>query len=150
VDGFDLVSMEILVPVLIGMAALLLFRAMPRLMAGGVPLVAPSVLREHLDRGDDVLVVDVRTPGEYAGRHGHVPGALNLPLDQLGRRVEEAGPGLSAYADTPVFLICQTSSRAAHAARILKKAGFQQLAVVSGGMSAWRAQGHPTQHGDAA
>lgn len=143
-DWSELVSMDILLPVLIGMGAVLLFRLMPRMMAGGVPFVPPGALRERLERGDDVLVVDVRTPREFTGRAGHVPGAVNLPLDQLGPRLKASAGALDSHLDTPVYLICQTSSRAAHAARMLKKAGFRDLSVISGGMSAWRGQGGAT------
>ncbi|MBB4286716.1 rhodanese-like domain-containing protein [Roseospira goensis] len=144
-DGTDLFSMDILLPVLIGMGAVLLFRLMPRLLASGVPFVSPKEVRARLDSGDDMLVLDVRSPREFAGRGGHVPGALNLPLDQLGQRLKALGPDLGDTLETPVFVVCQTSSRAAHAARILKKAGFRNLSVMGGGMSAWRAQGHPTR-----
>lgn len=151
-DASDLFSADILLPILIGMSAVLLFRMMPRLMSGGVPFVPPAEVRSRLDQGSDMLVLDVRSPREFTGRGGHVPGALNLPLDRIGQRLEDlAGQGgLHEHLDTPVFVICQTSSRAAHAARILrKKGGFRKLAVVSGGMSAWRAQGHPTSSGAA-
>ncbi|SDE69876.1 rhodanese-like domain-containing protein [Rhodospira trueperi] len=144
-DGLNFISMDFLLPVLIGMGAVLLFRMMPRLMAGGVPFVAPVELRKRLDQGDDVLVLDVRTSREFSDRHGHIPGALNLPLDQLGQRLGEVSADLRQHQDTPVFIVCQTSSRAAHAARLFRKAGFRNLSIISGGMSAWRSRGLPTQ-----
>jgi rhodanese-related sulfurtransferase len=144
--GTEFFSMDLLLPVLIGMGAVLLFRMMPRLLARGVPFVAPKDLKARMDRGDDLLVVDVRSEKEFTGRTGHVPGALNLPLDQIGPRLAALG-GETDVLGTPVFLICQTASRAAHAARVMKKAGFRDLSVVSGGMSAWRGQGLPTRQG---
>lgn len=137
-------SMDLLLPVLIGMGAVLLFRMMPRLLARGVPFVPPKELKDRMDRGDDLLVVDVRSEKEFLGRTGHVPGSLNLPLDQIGPRLAALGDDPDVL-DTPVFLICQTASRAAHAARVMKKKGFRALYVVSGGMSAWRGQGLPTR-----
>lgn len=146
----DLLSWDLLLPVLVGLGAIFLIRMMPRFMAGGVPFVPVSELKDRLDQGDDVLVLDVRSPREFTGRTGHIAGALNLPLDQLPMRLRDSGPALAPYAATPVYVVCQTASRAAHAARALKKAGFQDLKVVSGGMQSWRGHGHPTQRGEAA
>jgi len=149
VETDALFSWDLMLPVLVGLGAILLIRTMPRFMAGGVPFVPVDELKTRLDRGDDVLVVDVRTTREFTGRTGHIPGALNLPLDQLPMRLQQSGPELASYAGTPVYVVCQTASRAAHAARALKKAGFQDLKVVSGGMQSWRGHGHPTRTGTA-
>nr|WP_246422711.1 rhodanese-like domain-containing protein [Roseospira visakhapatnamensis] len=118
---------------------------MPRLLAG-VPFVGVETLKARLDQGDDVLVLDVRSGGEFTGKGGHVPGSINLPLDHLPSRVAALKQDLTDHLDTPVFIVCQTSSRAAHAARLLRKTGFRDLAVVTGGMSSWRARGYPTRN----
>jgi phage shock protein E len=65
-------------------------------------------------------VVDVRTPGEFAS--GHVPGAVNIPYDELPRRAAEIGP-----PSTKVVLYCRTGRRSGMAADALQKAGFSQL-----------------------
>jgi phage shock protein E len=65
-------------------------------------------------------VVDVRTPEEFAS--GHVPGAINIPYDQLPRRAAEIGP-----PSTKVVLYCRTGRRSGMAAEALQKAGFSQL-----------------------
>jgi rhodanese-related sulfurtransferase len=127
----------------IGLAALTFggLRVLPRLLAG-VPFVPPKTVKARMDAGDDMLVLDVRTPGEYAAG-GHVPGALNLPLDRLGGRLDAAGADLQAYMETPVYVYCQTSNRSASAARSLKKAGFTQVRVMAGGMGRWLREGLP-------
>jgi rhodanese-related sulfurtransferase len=147
VDGLNLFSMDLLLPLLVGMGAIFLIRMMPRFMAGGTPFVPVTDLKARMDRGEDLLVLDVRTPKEFSSKHGHVPGALNLPLTDLPMRLRDSGADLAAFVDTPIFIMCQTSSRAAHAARALKKAGFRNLSVVSGGMQSWRGHGHPTRQG---
>ena len=53
----------------------------------GVPRMAPSVLKERLDAGDNVLVVDARSSGGYAARH--IRGAISIPLDELESRMDE-------------------------------------------------------------
>jgi phage shock protein E len=65
-------------------------------------------------------VVDVRTPGEFAS--GHVPGAVNIPYDELPRRAAEIGP-----PSTKVVLYCRTGRRSGMAADALQKAGFSNL-----------------------
>lgn len=66
-------------------------------------------------------VVDVRTPQEFA--QGHVPGAINIPFDQVGARVAEIGDPAK-----PVVLYCRSGRRSAIAARTLIDLGFTQIA----------------------
>jgi rhodanese-related sulfurtransferase len=87
-------------------------------------------------RLDDLTVVDVRTPAEYAS--GHLPGALNVPLDRLGRAVpalqEAAGRG-------EVLIVCQSGGRSAAARAQLSASGVPTLDL-AGGTSDWAARGH--------
>jgi phage shock protein E len=69
---------------------------------------------------DGVKVVDVRTPAEYAA--GHVPGAVNIPYDEIGPRSAELGP-----AETPLVLYCHSGRRAGIAIRTLAAKGFTRL-----------------------
>ncbi|MFJ3791697.1 rhodanese-like domain-containing protein [Kitasatospora sp. NPDC090091] len=83
-----------------------------------------------------LTVVDVRTHGEYAA--GHVPGALNVPLDQLGRALpalrEAAGRG-------GLLVVCASGARSGRACTDLAAAGIPAATLV-GGTSAWAAAGH--------
>jgi phage shock protein E len=74
-------------------------------------------------------LLDVRTPAEFAA--GHIEGALNIPVQELAKRVEEVGP-----KEVPVVVYCQAGMRAANAAQILQKAGFREIFNL-GPMSAW-------------
>ncbi|REB08083.1 rhodanese-like domain-containing protein [Sporosarcina sp. BI001-red] len=74
--------------------------------------------------------VDVRTPGEYQGRH--VKEFKNIPLNDLGNRLDELDKNKETY------VICQSGMRSARAAGILKKQGFTEVINVKGGMSAWQ------------
>jgi phage shock protein E len=65
-------------------------------------------------------VVDVRTAEEFAS--GHVPGAINIPYDQIARRVSEIGP-----PSTRVVLYCRTGRRSGIAVEALQKAGYEKL-----------------------
>jgi glyoxylase-like metal-dependent hydrolase (beta-lactamase superfamily II)/rhodanese-related sulfurtransferase len=86
-------------------------------------------VRLHLDR---VQVLDVRSPAEFDGELGHVPGARLIPLDELRARVPEVP------TDKPIVVVCQTGKRSALATVILRQAGLQQVANLAGGMVRWR------------
>jgi len=74
-------------------------------------------------------LIDVRTPGEFAA--GHLPGASNLPLQELAGRLGELGA-----KDSPIVLYCRSGARSASAARSLKTAGFAAVRNL-GGMGRW-------------
>lgn len=74
-------------------------------------------------------LVDVRTPGEFAA--GHIPGALNIPVQQLDSRMSELQP-----QDTAVVVYCRSGHRSGNAARMLKSAGFKAVHDL-GPMSRW-------------
>jgi len=88
-----------------------------------------------------VLLIDVRTPGEFA--QGHAPGATLIPLDQLPQRLGE----LRRVQDRPIALICRSGNRSGQAQVILEKAGFTKAVNVEGGMKAWAKAGLPVVTG---
>jgi rhodanese-related sulfurtransferase len=92
-------------------------------------------LRAMIDAGDDVLIVDVRTPSEFASVH--IPGAYNVPLDTLGEHASE----LARRVRRPVVLVCASGARAAQAERRLAGAGMGNLKLLTDGISGWEAQG---------
>ncbi len=104
-------------------------------------LVDPRQVHERLRDGDDLLVLDVRTEGEFA--RGHAPGAVNVPLGVLPRRLVELKELMGDYQDTPVVLVCRTDNRAAVAHRHLKRHGFENVLVMQGGMTRWGREGLP-------
>jgi hypothetical protein len=52
-----------------------------------VPRISPAQLKERLDAGEDILVVDSRSAGQYAALH--IPGSISVPLDQTQARLDE-------------------------------------------------------------
>lgn len=86
------------------------------------------------ERLPELTVVDVRTPGEYAS--GHLPGALNIPLDQL----ERALPALKESSGE-LLLVCRSGARSARACALLAGHGIP-AADLTGGTTAWAAGGH--------
>ncbi|MBL8088348.1 MAG: rhodanese-like domain-containing protein [Chthonomonas sp.] len=90
-------------------------------------------LSERIDRDATVRLVDVRSPGEFAA--GHVPGAVNVPLEELGTRLVDLGTG-------PIALLCQSGQRAGIACEQLANFG-KELMLVEGGTKAWIQAGKP-------
>ncbi len=74
-------------------------------------------------------LVDVRSPGEFAS--GHLPGAVNVPVGEIERRVSEIGG-----TGQVVVVYCASGMRSAAAARTLKGLGFGEVLDL-GGMSRW-------------
>jgi rhodanese-related sulfurtransferase len=87
-------------------------------------------------RADAPLVLDVRSPEEFAG--GHVPGARNVEYDQVAAQLGELG------SPREVVVYCERGGRAAKAADVLTTAGFD-VRHLTGDMSGWREQGLPIE-----
>ena len=106
--------------------------------AVAVAPMSQEALLEHQSRHPDHLfVLDVRTPQEYAA--GHVPGAVNVPQDQLASRLAEVPK------DKDVVLYCQSGRRAGIAAEVLAANGYTRLSHLEGDMPAWVAKGHAVE-----
>jgi phage shock protein E len=85
------------------------------------------------------LILDVRSEAEFGS--GHVPGAINIPHDQLASRL----PELDSETDRPVIVYCQSGKRAGMASTVLLEAGHTNVLHLEGDMQAWRANGLPTE-----
>ena len=92
--------------------------------------------KAKIDEGN-VQVIDVRTPGEYAG--GHVPGAINIPHMSVVSRKSELAP------DKEHVFICQVGARSALACEFAASLGFKDLYNVDGGTEAWVKSGYPVE-----
>lgn len=105
------------------------------------PMLTVDALKQQLDTGADVLLLDVRPAADFTGEMGHIAGARSLPLEDLPTHLAE----LEARKQRPIRLVCRTDRRSAQAARILSEAGFTDARVIQGGMTAWRAKGWPVE-----
>lgn len=106
--------------------------------------VRPRALHDMIELGEQVHLVDVRTPAEY--RAGHPAPALSIPLDRLTPKelARRLGDGAVGH-QTPLFLSCQSGIRAEQAAERLMHAGLENLYLVDGGADAWSRAGLPMQ-----
>jgi len=96
------------------------------------PTVTVSELRNHSSSA--ALLVDVRSGSEFAS--GHIPGAVNIPLDQIEARLDDLG------CNFPIILICQSGTRARIAASLLEPCQ-RRISVLEGGTKAWIDAGLP-------
>jgi rhodanese-related sulfurtransferase len=95
--------------------------------------VEATELRRWLAREGAPIVVDVRGPDEFDGPLGHIEGARNIPLTELPAQTDAL-----AAEGRPLVMVCLTDKRSSQAAAELIAAGVDKIAVLRGGMKAWR------------
>ena len=102
-----------------------------------VTSISAVKLQERRESGAAPVVIDVRTPDEYAS--GHIPGAVNIPFDQVAQRIAEI--------DAPhgVALYCMIGPRARKGESALLAAGYEKIFHLEGGLAAWRAANLPIE-----
>ena len=104
-----------------------------------VATISPKELKQQLDSKNVPVLLDVREVKELEDDLGHLPGIKHIPIGSLSSRLSE----LEANKDKEIVTICRSGVRATKAAKILMQAGFKDVKVLEGGMSAYRkAEGH--------
>jgi len=101
--------------------------------------VAPGDLAALVREGKAPVILDVRSPEEYAA--GHIPGAINIPQNELSGRLAE----VPAARSDEIVVHCQAGRRAAAAEEILGKAGYTGVRDLRGHMNAWLEAGLPVE-----
>ncbi len=104
------------------------------------PMMDVENVKQKLDTGEDVLLLDVRSAEDYVGEQGHVKGSVLIPVEELEERLSE----IESFLEKTVMTICRTDRRSAKAAQILAKYGFADVHVVKQGMTDWNTKGYPT------
>jgi len=95
-----------------------------------------QTLKTWLDK-QDILLIDVREPGEYAAEH--IAQAKLLPLSKFAPNQVNPQPGQK------VVLYCQSSNRSGKVARQLLDQGFTNISHLQGGLPTWKAAGYPVE-----
>jgi uncharacterized membrane protein YdjX (TVP38/TMEM64 family)/rhodanese-related sulfurtransferase len=117
-------------------------RMIGRLRAGAVAWIEPKDLLGMTASGAPLTIVDVRGRDEFTGPLGHIPGAINIPLDEIGARRD----ALLGDPGAVVALVCRTDRRSAVAARQLEESGLAEARVLHGGMERWNSLGFEVAH----
>ncbi len=97
--------------------------------------LSPRELADRLARGDELQLVDVREPVEWA--IGHLPGSVLIPRGSLASRAQELDP------DRPVVCICHHGIRSQAAAAFLSGRGFGLVFDLAGGLDRWALEVDP-------
>ncbi len=110
-------------------------QANARAQANEVPEITVEELKEKLDNGENVFVLDVREPHEYEVAN---IGARLIPLGELPERLVEL------EGNDNVAVHCKTGGRSARAVKLMQDAGFQNVYNVKGGITAWSEEIDPS------
>jgi adenylyltransferase/sulfurtransferase len=94
-------------------------------------------LKQRLDRGDRLQIVDVREPNEY--QINRIPGSVLIPLGDVPKRVNEINP------DDEIVVHCKMGGRSAKAADFLRSVGYKKVLNLKGGILDWIDKVDPTQ-----
>ncbi len=136
--GDGLIQKTMLALALLGLVAFL-----PRII-GSIrrgDMLSITNLKQRMDAGEDLLLLDVRTAEDYNGEQGHIAGSVLLPLEQLEQRIDE----ISDYYEKTVVCICRTDRKSAKAAQILAEKGFADVHVAKMGMTDWNKNAYPVE-----
>lgn len=121
------------------LVAVLTAISLPLAAAEMEPMISQEQLVTRMNNGETPALIDVRSPQEF--RAGHIPGAINIPLQEFEQRFDE----LSAYRNREAVLYCESGMRASHGGGWLESQGFDQLRYLDGHMGAWRRAGLPSE-----
>ncbi len=99
--------------------------------------ITPLELKQRLDRGDKLTIVDVREPHEY--QINRIPGSTLIPLGDLPKRVNELDP------EAELVMQCKSGVRSGKAADFLRSQGYSRVLNLKGGILAWIDQVDPSQ-----
>jgi rhodanese-related sulfurtransferase len=116
--------------------ALMLLSVQIKLTALGPTAVTSQMLTQLVNR-QDAVVVDIRGQADFS--KGHIQGALNVPLSKLKENTKD----LENYKDSPIIMVCANGIQVAGACDVLKKAGFEQIYKLTGGMTSWKGDNLP-------
>jgi rhodanese-related sulfurtransferase len=108
---------------------------------GRIREVSVDDVKTRIDRGENLLLLDVREESEYA--HDHLSGAIHLGKGVIERDIEQRVPQL----DTPLVLYCGGGYRSALAADNLQKMGYTNVLSMDGGIREWREKHFPLTSG---
>ena len=123
-------------PYLVGAFVVLLALFIRNEMSRGGATVSAQELVQ-LVNNEGAIIVDVRDKAEFEG--GHIVDAINIPYGNIESRLGE----LKKYQDKPIVLACKMGQHSGAAGTALRKAGFENVSRLRGGIAEWRGQSLP-------
>lgn len=125
----------LLVAALVVIILLIIKMELERVTSGVAQLNPFETIRQLND--NNAIVLDVRETKEF--NDGHLKDAVHIPLSDFKARMGE----LNKYKEKPVIAYCRSGSRSYSACKKLKKAGFESVNNLQGGIMAWQNQNMP-------
>jgi rhodanese-related sulfurtransferase len=98
--------------------------------------IDPVSLKQRLDRGEQLVVIDVREPEEIA--IAAFPGAVHIPMGDIPSRIGDIDP------DSEIVVVCHHGIRSAQVAGYLARLDFERVLNLSGGIDAWSIEVDPS------
>lgn len=92
-------------------------------------------LRERIASGDKLIILDVREASEY--NEAHIDGSKLIPLNQLSMRLKDVPK------DQPIVAVCRSGNRSSVACDMLRRAGYENVLNLDGGLVGWHRRGYP-------
>lgn len=92
--------------------------------------IKPEEAKKLLDSDEEIVLIDVRTPAEYAEKH--IPASTLIPVDQIEKEV----PSKISNKDTQIIVYCRSGSRSVAAAKALVNMGYTNVYNL-GGINSW-------------
>jgi rhodanese-related sulfurtransferase len=126
-----------LVALFLASGAMLVWPELSRLV-GGASQIGTLEATRLMNQGA-TLVLDIRDNKDYAT--GHLPRARNIPIRELPQRIDEIGK----FKEKTVIVTCRNGARSSAATRVLKRAGFNSVYQLKGGLQAWEQASLPVE-----
>jgi rhodanese-related sulfurtransferase len=100
-----------------------------------IGVIEPRALKERIERGEQIVILDVREPFEI--ELAPFPGATHIPMGDIPARLQELEP------DRETVVVCHHGIRSAQVANYLAQSGFERVLNLSGGIDAWSSDADP-------
>jgi rhodanese-related sulfurtransferase len=99
--------------------------------------LSPANAIRLMNNDDEILIIDIRAAADF--KKGHIKGAKNMPLSDFAKSID----GISGEKDRPVLIYCNSGNTVTRAIKLLKKAGFEKVNNLAGGIAAWKEANMP-------
>lgn len=101
--------------------------------------IDPLELKQKMDAGEEVVIVDLRGPLDFEGDPDMIPGAVHLEIHDVEHVLDE----LKKAPEIVLYCTCPNEATSAQIARQLRSKGVQKIRPLAGGLDAWREMGYP-------
>ncbi|MFA5894527.1 MAG: rhodanese-like domain-containing protein [Candidatus Shapirobacteria bacterium] len=105
-----------------------------------IPEIKPKEMYESITRGEEVIILDVRTKEEFD--EGYIKGAINLPIDNLMEELAKTLPDKQAK----IYVYCHSGVRSEASVKYMMKQGYSQVINMTDGIAQWESDNLPIEY----